>query len=97
MTQKMTPQEMTEELKKNPLYTMVFWGRMKNTVTVSYDETAETAAEVEANLTEMGFQASGYGMMRYDGQRIASQSDLTACEMEQSAARMRSATSHPSK
>ena len=93
MTEQMTPQEMTEELKKNPLHTMVFWGRAKNTVTVSYNENADTAAQVEANLTEMGFQASGYGMMRYDGQRRESKSSLTA----QTASRMESATSHPSK
>ena len=69
MTEQMTPQQMAEELKENPLHTMVFFSPRLNTVTVGYDETADTAAEIEENLTAMGFQESGYGQMRYDGQR----------------------------
>ena len=93
----MTPQEMTEQLKKNPLHTMVFHARRHNTVTVSYDETADTAPQVEANLTEMGFIPSGYGMMRYDGQRVSIASDLTEQERAAAIGRMESATCHPSK
>lgn len=71
MTEQMTPQEMAKELEKNPLHTSVMFSKRYNTVCVNFDPSADTAAAVEANLTEMGFQGNGYGMMRYDGQRIA--------------------------
>lgn len=92
----MTPQEIAEKLNENKRLQARFSPRY-NTVNISYDETAPDASAIEAELTEMGFQANGYGMMRYDGQRVSIASDITPQEKAAAIARMGSATSHPSK
>jgi len=88
MTEQMTAQEIAQELENHQLLTNVKYWKRLNTVTVDFDQDASTAAQVEAELEEIGFKL-GYNSARYDAQRI-NPNPISQADKDQAAANFRS-------